>query len=285
MLVIRVGDPKPDPPWGEAVYSSCWRLPPACGWLRTQWISYGFDSPCVVHFILIVLNRLFLESHSQSSTQTHTLQYLGLSLFAYTTLPWNIEPVQSPHLSTISPASYLVGLTLNPFTWKKGNYNITRWSVPCRWGYPGGKSGKEPTCQYRRCRWDPWVAKIPCSMKWQLAPVLLSGEFHGQRSLAGYSPWGRRESNMAEHTPYRRFVRTVYINTSRWSVFLPWLHLGWAPNKWWLWLARMVTYIKVGTQGNSVSDSIPSVHTLLNHLINAGLIGTQVCRVSDFLNR
>ena len=152
----------------------------------------GLDSPGLVHLILIDLNRLFLESHSQSSTQTHTLQYLGLSLFAYTTLPWNIEPVQSPHLSTSSPASYLVCLTLNPFTWKKGNHNITRWGVPCRWGYPGGKSGKEPTCQYRRCRWDPWVAKIPCSMKWQLAPVLLSGEFHGQRSLAGYSLWGHR---------------------------------------------------------------------------------------------
>ena len=28
--------------------------------------------------------------------------------------------------------------------------------------------------------------------------ILLSGEFHGQRSLAGYSPWGRKELDMIE---------------------------------------------------------------------------------------
>ena len=28
--------------------------------------------------------------------------------------------------------------------------------------------------------------------------ILLPGEFHGQRSLAGYSPWGRKESDMTE---------------------------------------------------------------------------------------
>ena len=28
--------------------------------------------------------------------------------------------------------------------------------------------------------------------------VFLSGVFHGQRSLEGYSPWGRRESDIAE---------------------------------------------------------------------------------------
>ena len=29
-------------------------------------------------------------------------------------------------------------------------------------------------------------------------PVFLPGEFHGQRSLAGYTPWGREESDMTE---------------------------------------------------------------------------------------
>ena len=31
--------------------------------------------------------------------------------------------------------------------------------------------------------------------KWQPTPVFLPGEFHGQRSLVGYSPWGRKESD------------------------------------------------------------------------------------------
>ena len=34
--------------------------------------------------------------------------------------------------------------------------------------------------------------------KWQPTPVLLSGKFHGPRSLVGYSPWGRKESDMTE---------------------------------------------------------------------------------------
>ena len=29
-------------------------------------------------------------------------------------------------------------------------------------------------------------------------PVILSGEFHGQRSLVGYSPWDRKESDTTE---------------------------------------------------------------------------------------
>ena len=46
---------------------------------------------------------------------------------------------------------------------------------------------------------DPWVGKIPWSRKWQATPVLLPGESHGQRSLAGYSPGGRKESDMTEN--------------------------------------------------------------------------------------
>ena len=35
---------------------------------------------------------------------------------------------------------------------------------------------------------------------WQPTPVFLPGEFHGQRSLVDYSPWGRKELDMTEHT-------------------------------------------------------------------------------------
>ena len=60
------------------------------------------------------------------------------------------------------------------------------------YGLPRWFSGKESTCQCRRCmrhKFDPWVGKIPWRRKWQPAPVFLSGESHGQRNLAGYSPW------------------------------------------------------------------------------------------------
>ena len=38
----------------------------------------------------------------------------------------------------------------------------------------------------------------PLEKGWQLTPVFLRGEFQGQRSLAGYDPWGRKESDVTE---------------------------------------------------------------------------------------
>ena len=53
--------------------------------------------------------------------------------------------------------------------------------------------------QCRRPGFDPWVEKIPWRRKWQpTPPVFLPGEFSGQRSLAGYSPWGCKKSHMTE---------------------------------------------------------------------------------------
>ena len=40
---------------------------------------------------------------------------------------------------------------------------------------------------------DPRVRKIPWRRESQPTPAFLPGEFHGQRSLAGYSPWDRKE--------------------------------------------------------------------------------------------
>ena len=44
-----------------------------------------------------------------------------------------------------------------------------------------------------------WVKKIPWRRKWQPILVFLPGKFHGQRSLACYSPWTHKESDMTEH--------------------------------------------------------------------------------------
>ena len=64
----------------------------------------------------------------------------------------------------------------------------------CRDGsFPGGAFGKEPACQCRKLKrlgFNPWVEKIPWRKAWQSTPVCLPGKSHGQRSLAGYSPWG-----------------------------------------------------------------------------------------------
>ena len=46
---------------------------------------------------------------------------------------------------------------------------------------------------------NPWVRKMPWSREWLPTPVFLPGEFHGQRSLVGYSQWGHKESDLTEH--------------------------------------------------------------------------------------
>ena len=68
-------------------------------------------------------------------------------------------------------------------------------------GFPDGTSGKESACQcrrHKRCEFDRWVRRISWNRKWQLTLVFLPGKSHGQKNLAGYSPWGRIESDMTE---------------------------------------------------------------------------------------
>ena len=58
-------------------------------------------------------------------------------------------------------------------------------------GFPGGSAVKNLPAKQ-----DTWVRSLgwenPWRKKWQCTPVFLPGESHGQRSLAGYSPWIRK---------------------------------------------------------------------------------------------
>ena len=72
-------------------------------------------------------------------------------------------------------------------------------------GFPWWLSGKESACQCRRCGFDPCIRKIPWKRKRQPTPVFLPGKYHGQRSLAGYSPWG-----------HKRIGHNLVTNTTEW---------------------------------------------------------------------
>ena len=68
-------------------------------------------------------------------------------------------------------------------------------------GFPGGASGKEPTCQCKRHKrpgFDPWMRKIPKRRESQPTPVFLPGKSHGERSLTGYSSQGCKKLDMTE---------------------------------------------------------------------------------------
>ena len=67
-----------------------------------------------------------------------------------------------------------------------------------RVGFPGAQTVK--VClQRRRPRFRAWVRKIPWRREWQPTPAFWPGESHGQRSLAGYSPQGRKDWDVTEH--------------------------------------------------------------------------------------
>ena len=80
------------------------------------------------------------------------------------------------------------------FSWAEYIYQVLKES---HWpAFQRLMSGHAALCGRRGL--DPWVGKITWRQKRQPTPVFFPGEFHGQRSLADYSPRGREESDMTE---------------------------------------------------------------------------------------
>ena len=69
-------------------------------------------------------------------------------------------------------------------------------------GFPGSSDGEESAFNAGLLSLNagliPGLGRSRAVRKWQPTPVFLPGEFHGQRSLAGYCPWGCKESGMTE---------------------------------------------------------------------------------------
>ena len=63
----------------------------------------------------------------------------------------------------------------------------------------------------KRHGFHPWVRKSPWRREWQLTPVFLLGESYGQKSLVGYSPWGRKDSDMSEATEHSHTKLIIII--------------------------------------------------------------------------
>ena len=59
---------------------------------------------------------------------------------------------------------------------------------------PRWYSGKESACQCKKCKREvrSLGQEDPLEKEWQPTPVFLPGKFYGQKSLVGYSPWGRK---------------------------------------------------------------------------------------------
>ena len=85
-------------------------------------------------------------------------------------------------------------------------------------GLPRWLNGKESACiqEMLETWFDPWVRKIPWRRKCQPTPVFLPRDFHDQRSLASYSPWGCKELDRTEglstHTLNSRDILIINLH-------------------------------------------------------------------------
>ena len=81
-------------------------------------------------------------------------------------------------------------------SWNRAHQSAWLWS-PAYSPFDG--QADFPSCKLcRRPKLNPWVRAIPWRRGWLPTPVFLPGEFHGRRSLMGYSPWGHKGSDMTE---------------------------------------------------------------------------------------
>jgi len=66
-------------------------------------------------------------------------------------------------------------------------------------GFSGGSEGKESACIAGHLGLIPGLGRSPGEWNgWLPTPVFCPGEFHGQRNLAGYSPWCSPSKNTGQ---------------------------------------------------------------------------------------
>ena len=73
--------------------------------------------------------------------------------------------------------------------------------------------------------WSLSVRKIPWRRKWQPIPLFLPGEIHGQRTLPGYSPWGRKELDTTERLTLSLWTEMMKsLSAPCWGYSLAWMN-------------------------------------------------------------
>ena len=176
-----------------------------------------FPSLYFLSFLYRSLNSIQFDSHSIDSTKStctiNNFFHLNLTQFSFFLFKLHFDTVDhSPFFLKHSPLL----ASLRPCTpgfppISQASFSQSSSSAPspppppafiCAKYIPGWASlvaqmVKNPPAM--RETWvPPCVGKIPWRRAWQFTPVFLPGESHGQRNLAGCSPWGRKKSDTTE---------------------------------------------------------------------------------------
>ena len=84
-----------------------------------------------------------------------------------------------------------------PFSRRPSQHRDWAW-VSCIAGLPGGSAGRESACNVGDLGLIPGLKRSPGEGNGYPLQYSWPGEFHGQKNLSGYSPWGSKESDMTE---------------------------------------------------------------------------------------
>ena len=109
------------------------------------------------------------------------------------------------HTNYVILQLYIAAQVLSVLTGKMGIITWStlqhHWGLKGKVGFPGGSDSKE----------FPWVGEIPWGRERLPTPVLLPGEFHGQKSLASYSPCGCKQLDTTEQLPLTHSLRGMSV--------------------------------------------------------------------------
>ena len=147
-----------------------------------RFLSHSLDNLASFYFYIYLISDITISTYQ-------CCLILGLS--------WELKETSLTWIFKDSCTPLLLIFKMDLFT--RSPLAIYIWSM----GFPGGTSGKEPTCQclrHKRLEFNPWIGKISWRRAWQPTLVFLPGESHGQKSLEAYSPWGHTELDITEAT-------------------------------------------------------------------------------------
>ena len=115
--------------------------------------------------------------------------------------------------------------------WMRKTYSwaVSNWELSIFMGFPSGSNGKESACNMGDLGLIPGLGRSPGGGHGNPLQYSCLENPHGQRNLAGYSPWGCKESDMPERLSRAQHI-CIYIKTtltSSWIITTVIKHYKW----------------------------------------------------------
>ena len=171
--------------------------------------SHLFLNPKHLYYIYNNENVQNYKENGNTTNISILFMYLGtrkrLLFIHFVDVCWGLDVCQAGS-RTESKAANKMKKTLPFFVALTFQWNLLHvWPCLFEWIY---SFRSRIFLQCGRPRFHPWVGKTPGRREWLPTPVFLPGEFHGQRTLVGFSLWGHIESDTTEQLTFSLFFHS-----------------------------------------------------------------------------